>query len=65
MKDTLLPPKHLRADTAAWFSSVTKEYDLDSDHVRVLTKACEAWDGVRLFWACSFVSNRGAYDQRS
>jgi hypothetical protein len=38
------PPKHLRADTAAWFSSITKEYELDSHHVRLLTKACEAWD---------------------
>jgi P27 family predicted phage terminase small subunit len=38
------PPKHLRADTAAWFASVLKDYELDSHHVRLLTKACEAWD---------------------
>ena len=38
------PPKHLRAETAAWFGTVTKEYELDSHHVRLLAKACEAWD---------------------
>src|SRR5437764_8388223 len=38
------PPKHLRGETAAWFTSVTKEYELDSHHIRLLTKACEAWD---------------------
>jgi P27 family predicted phage terminase small subunit len=38
------PPKHLRADTAAWFNSITKEYELDSHHLKLLTKACEAWD---------------------
>ena len=37
-------PKHLCADTAAWFATVIKEYELDSHHVRLLTKACEAWD---------------------
>jgi phage terminase small subunit len=40
----LLPPKHLRSETAAWFASVLKEYELDSHHIRLLTKACEAWD---------------------
>lgn len=41
---TTLPPKHLRADTSAWFKQVCTEYDLESHHVRLLTKACEAWD---------------------
>ncbi|SHG79391.1 P27 family phage terminase small subunit [Bradyrhizobium erythrophlei] len=40
----LLPPKHLRADTAAWFTLIVKEYELDSHHVRLLIKACESWD---------------------
>src|SRR4030088_194135 len=40
----LLPPKHLRPDTAAWFASIIQEYELDSHHVRLLIKACEAWD---------------------
>ena len=37
MKPTL-PPKHLRADTAAWFTSIIKEYELESHHVRLLPK---------------------------
>jgi phage terminase small subunit len=40
----LQPPRHLRSDTAVWFTSALKEYELDSHHVRLLTKACEAWD---------------------
>jgi P27 family predicted phage terminase small subunit len=40
----LQPPNHLRSETAAWFTSVLKEYELDSHHIRLLTKACEAWD---------------------
>jgi phage terminase small subunit len=38
------PPKHLRPDTAAWFATVIGEYELDSHHVRLLAKACDAWD---------------------
>jgi P27 family predicted phage terminase small subunit len=40
----LKPPKHLRKNTAAWFSSVLSEYDLDSHHILLLQKACEAYD---------------------
>ena len=40
----LIPPKHLRADTAAWFRSVMKEYELEEHHTRLLIKACDAWD---------------------
>ena len=38
------PPKHLRPETAAWWKQVVPEYDLESHHLRLLTKACEAWD---------------------
>jgi P27 family predicted phage terminase small subunit len=38
------PPKHLRAATSQWWTEVVGEYDLDSHHVRLLTKACEAFD---------------------
>jgi len=38
------PPKHLRPDTARWFGSVLADFDLDTHHVRLLVKACEAWD---------------------
>jgi P27 family predicted phage terminase small subunit len=38
------PPKHLRAATSQWWEQIVAEYDLDSHHVRLLTKACEAND---------------------
>jgi phage terminase small subunit len=38
------PPKHLRAATSLWFAEVIAEYDLESHHIRLLTKACESWD---------------------
>ncbi|WP_008549704.1 P27 family phage terminase small subunit [Bradyrhizobium sp. CCGE-LA001] len=43
-----IPPKHLRADTASWFESVINDFELDSHHIRLLTKACEAWDRSEL-----------------
>ena len=38
-------PKHIKADTAKWFLQVLSEYDLEPHHIRLLTLACEAWDG--------------------
>ena len=38
------PPQHLRAGTAAWFKQVVAEYNFDSHHYLLLTKACEAFD---------------------
>jgi P27 family predicted phage terminase small subunit len=38
------PPKHLRAATSQWWKEVVGEFDLDSHHIRLLTKACEAFD---------------------
>jgi hypothetical protein len=38
------PPKHLRAATARWWSSIAAEYVLESHHVRLLTHAAECWD---------------------
>jgi P27 family predicted phage terminase small subunit len=38
------PPKHLRAPTALWWSEILAEYDLQSHHVRLLSKACESFD---------------------
>jgi phage terminase small subunit len=37
-------PKHLRAATSHWWAEVVGEYELDSHHIRLLTKACEAFD---------------------
>ena len=40
----LLPPKHLRNETAAWFTSILDEYELESHHLKLLTLAAESWD---------------------
>ena len=38
------PPAHLAEETAAWWSDVVAEYELEPHHVRLLTLAAEAWD---------------------
>lgn len=38
------PPDHLRPPTAAWWATVTADFDLEPHHVRLLTLAAEAWD---------------------
>lgn len=43
-KSVVRPPKHLREATSRWFEEVVAEYDLESHHVRLLIKACEAND---------------------
>ena len=42
--DLAKPPKHLRAATKKWFTSVVSEYALEPHHVRLLTLAAESWD---------------------
>lgn len=37
-------PPHLRADTAAWWVSVSSEYPLEPHQLKILTLAAEAWD---------------------
>jgi P27 family predicted phage terminase small subunit len=37
-------PKHLRAPTRRWWSSVQADYTLEPHHVRLLTMMAEAWD---------------------
>jgi phage terminase small subunit len=38
------PPKHLRVDTKRFYASIVNEFALDLHHIRLLTKACEAFD---------------------
>jgi hypothetical protein len=38
------PPKHLRPATQRWFAAVLKDYELEAHHIRLLTRAAEAWD---------------------
>jgi P27 family predicted phage terminase small subunit len=48
MKDSMLtgekPPKHLRASTQLWFKEIVETFVLDSHHLKILAKACEAFD---------------------
>jgi phage terminase small subunit len=39
-----VPPKHLERATAAWWSAVMADFDLEAHHVRLLTLAAESWD---------------------
>jgi P27 family predicted phage terminase small subunit len=43
-KTAAKPPKHLRAATAQWFTEIVGEYLLETHHIRLLIKACEAND---------------------
>jgi len=38
------PPRHLSDESRAWFAAVTKEFDLESHHIKLLQSACESWD---------------------
>jgi phage terminase small subunit len=42
--DSSLAPKHLKAATREWFDQISREYELESQHVRILQLAAEAWD---------------------
>jgi len=44
---TKAPPKHLKADTKRWFTSVCEDYDLEPHHEKLLIMACETWDRSR------------------
>lgn len=37
-------PTHLQPVTRAWWESVVRRWQLEEDHVRLLTLAAEAWD---------------------
>ena len=37
-------PQHLKPATAAWWKSVTTDFDLEDHHLRLLQLAGEAWD---------------------
>jgi phage terminase small subunit len=38
------PPEHLKPSTRDWFASVSRDYDLEPHHYRLLTLAGESWD---------------------
>jgi P27 family predicted phage terminase small subunit len=40
----IVAPSHLRRETAEWWRSVHKGYELEPHHMRLLTMAAETWD---------------------
>lgn len=38
------PPRHLSDESRAWFALVTRDFDLESHHLKLLQAACESWD---------------------
>jgi len=40
------PPKGLRSETAEWWREITRDYVLETTHLKLLTLACRAWDRV-------------------
>jgi len=48
-----LAPKQLKPATRAWFDQICREYELESQHLRILQLAGEAWDQyqkARMIW---------------
>jgi len=39
-----LAPKHLKPATRLWFDQICRDYQLESQHMKILQTACEAWD---------------------
>jgi len=37
-------PKHLKPATRAWFDQISREYQLESQHLKILQIAAESWD---------------------
>lgn len=37
-------PAHLRPATRAWYNQIVTDYQLESQHLRLLSLAAEAWD---------------------
>ncbi len=56
-KTTRQAPSHLSKPCRDWWREVVTEFELDSQHERILTLACEAWDrGVQ---AREILANEG------
>lgn len=41
------PPDHLTAEAKDWWRDVTRDYQLEPHHLRLLRAACEAWDRMQ------------------
>jgi P27 family predicted phage terminase small subunit len=45
---TAKPPAHLSEEAREWWQSVTRDFDLEPHHLKLLQAACEAWDRMTL-----------------
>lgn len=41
------PPAHLSASTRKWWKTVAETYELEAQHLYMLTAAAEAWDRLQ------------------
>lgn len=41
------PPPHLTPQTAEWWRTVLKDYELEGHHLRLLQSAAETWDRMQ------------------
>ena len=52
-------PKHLRVATKKWIRQILADYELESQHVKILIQAGECWD--RILLARERIEKDGAY----
>ena len=52
-------PKNLRAPTKKWIRQIFADYELESQHIKILIQAGETWD--RLLQAREQIEKDGAY----
>ena len=55
----IILPKHLRIATKKWIRQILADYDLESQHIKILIQAGETWD--RILQAGEKVEEEGAY----
>lgn len=52
-------PKHLRIATKKWIRQILADYELESQHIKILIQAGETWD--RILLAREMIEKNGAY----
>lgn len=55
----IIVPKTLRAATKKWIRQIFADYELESQHIKILIQAAETWD--RLLEAREQIEKDGAY----
>ena len=55
----IILPKYLRIATKKWIRQILADYDLESQHIKILIQAGETWD--RILQATETIEEEGAY----